>query len=343
MPYTNSPSLAWAGWRYRIQGGPIGGQYHGFIAPDETVDYQGWPAGPREMFRPMDDPRGLGVYPWEHWNKHVWGGTAYMEGQSPSDFVYRGPAEVRPRPNASGGVNTVRAVQQRRTAGFAVAPGNYKTLGAAPMVIATPAAGGGLFHGAMPVDPWVAHAGPDNPELAYLLKTAHPVCPAWGCGGPPRYLGPPDHIPAPSPAPVVTQPPPPTGPQPWSTVPIGPAGSDGCAQGQYRDAAGNCTSDWHNPYPMFLPLDSAAQPSPVVSANTCPTGYAQDGNGNCVVQCPAGETVDAQGNCLPPTASGITGWLESSTQLPLIGSVPNWGIVAVLGLVAMRMGGGRRR
>ena len=329
----------------RIQGGPIGGQYHGFIGPDETEDYMGWPAGPREMIRPMDDPRGLGAYPWEHWDKRVWGGTPLMEGDSVSDYVYRGPAEVRPRPNASGGVNTVRAVQLARTAGFAVAPGNYRTLGAL-----------------IPVDQPVHPVHP-FPLISPDTGPIHQVCPAWGCGGPPTWMNPLDGgraglpppwaigpVPvtqpiSPAPSPTVPQPPPPTGPAPVNVVPMGPPGSDGCAQGQYRDSAGNCTSDWHNPYSMYLPLDSTPAPAPTVSANTCPTGFLQDPNGNCVTTCPAGTVADSTGNCVAvATGTGITGWLGETTSL--FGyNIPNWGLgVGFLGLwMLMSRGGGRRR
>jgi len=328
MPFTNAPANAWAGWRMRIQGGPIGGQYHGFIGPDETEDYAGWPHGPREMIRPMDDYRGLGTYPWEYWDKQVFGGTPLMEGDTVSDFVYRSPAEMRPRPNASGGVNTVRGVQLARTAGFAVAPGNYRTLGAVPVVHAP------IF----PAHPFPIISYPDGGGAL------HQVCPAWGCGRPPWMIGPEPVSPGPSP--TVPQPPPPTGPQPGPTVPMGPPGSDGCAQGQYRDAAGNCTADWHNPYPMYLPLDNAPQPSPTISANTCPTGYVQDPYGNCMANCPAGYAPDAQNNCQPSAAAGtgIGGWLGETTSL-LGYNVPNWGIAAVFALVAMRgvSSGGRRR
>ena len=224
--YSTAPSFAWSGWRLRPPGGPIGGQYHGYIASDDIVDGVGWPAGAAEIYRPgdpaglgavrrlgppvhdphrhfvgppihiqhldcdqawkeylaahpldcdalwkqyhaahfhdpdpwrdfrrlhancpadkwadflqshpdCDDPRravpalhGLGasVGPWEK----IWSGTALTEGQTHSDHVYRSPAEIRPRPNASGGVNVVHGHQTMRSAGFAVAPGNYKGIG----------------------------------------------------------------------------------------------------------------------------------------------------------------------------------------------------------------------
>lgn len=295
--YSVAPSFAWAGWRLRVPGAPPGGggQYHGYLASDDVVDGYGWPAGHAEIYRPSHPQEALGIYPWHHWD-HGWHGTAYKEGETPSDMVFRGPAEVRPRPNASGGVNVVRAVQTMRTPGYAVAPGNYKALGAVP---------------AMPP----------------FFHTA-PICPAWGCGTPPWARGGWDgiYVPAPAspaPAPVVTQPPPPTGPTPTSIVQ-----STGCPVGQYQDQSGNCTSDWRNPYPMYLPLDPMISPAPTVAASTSPTGV-----------CPTGYTTDANGNCVvsgvAPSGGSITDWLGASTAIGGM-AVPNFVLLGGVLLVAMK-------
>lgn len=311
--YTAAPFNAWSGWRYRIPGGPIGGQYHGFIASDDIVDGVGWPAGHDEIFRAVDNPAGLGGMPWHGWDD-TWGGIPLNEGETVSDYVYRGPAEMRPRANASGGTNTVRAVQTRRSAGYAIAPGNYRGLGAMP------------------------------PR----------ACPAWGCGPPPHFLGPPvpgptihacPEIMMPSCPPgqtrgnsgppcytpsgpctglTVSQPPPPISPQP------GPITATGCPAGQYQDAAGNCTSDWRNPYALYLPDTYSPAPAPTVAANTCPTGYSQDpSTGNCL----------APG--VAPSGSGIMAWLGASTQIGGV-NIPNAAIAGVGALIAMKMFGGRR-
>jgi hypothetical protein len=296
--YTPAPYLAWSGWRYRIPGGPTGGQYHGYIASDDIVDGVGWPAGHDEIYRTVDNPAGLGAFPWQPWDE-TWGGIPLKEGETVSDYVYRGPAEMRPRANASGGVHTVNAVQTQRSAGYAIAPGNYKGIGAMPARI----------------------------------------CPAWGCDGPPswRKLGPPIHggpmpvpwhgpipFPGPRPSPIVPQPPPPPGPFPGPTV------AGGCPSGQYQDAAGNCTSDWHNPYSLYLPTDgSSPAPAPTVAANTCPTGYSVDPtSGNCVV---AGTA----------PSGGITAWLGSETTIGGM-QIPNYLLAGVGALVAFKMFGGRR-
>jgi len=344
--YTAAPFNAWPGWRYRIPGGPVGGQYHGYIASDDIVDGVGWPAGHDEIYRAVDNPAGLGGMPWHGWDDN-WGGIPLNEGETVSDYVYRGPAEMRPRPNASGGVHTVRAVQTRRSAGYALAPGNYRGLGA---LTDNPIVRGLLPHtvmspgGPAPIDRWPR------------------ACPAWGCGpvsflpgweNPPAPVNPPggpihscpEFMLSPCPpgqtrsnsgppcytesgpctGPTVPQPPPPYYPQP------APITASGCPSGQYRDAAGNCTADWSHPSPLYLPPDQGSpQPSPTVSANTCPTGYTQD---------------PSTGNCYPPGAapsgSGIMAWLGASTTIGGV-NIPNAAIAGVGALIAMKMFGGRR-
>lgn len=319
--YSIAPYNAWAGWRLRIPGGPVGGSYHGYLAADDLVDDSGgWPQGHDEIFRPIDTRQNLGIYPWNTWDPK-WHGSVLLEGQTVSDYVYRSPAEVRPRPNASGGINTVRAIQLERTPGFAVAPGNYKTLGAVPV----------------------------NTDPVYRISP--PVCPAWGCGPPPWTRGPLTTGTSPMPSPTVTQPPPPVSPAPAPITAIGPAGTNGCSPGQYRDAAGNCTSDWRHPYPMYLPLDNMLAPSPTIAASTCPTGYSQDpATGNCLSPgvCPSGYATDpTTGACVLASAvaatpgAGIMAWLQASTQFAGL-QIPNLAIAGV-GLWVLMRGGGRKR
>jgi hypothetical protein len=127
--YAASPDFAWQGWRLRIPGTNPGGEYHGFIAPDSA---SGWPAGRDEIgadglsgYKDSIDTGSAGP-----WQKDIWGGMIMGEVDNLSDHVYRSPGEMRPRPNASGGVNTVRSHQTMRSAGYAIAPGNYRSLGA---------------------------------------------------------------------------------------------------------------------------------------------------------------------------------------------------------------------
>ena len=332
--YTAAPFNAWSGWRYRIPGGPVGGQYHGYIASDDIVDGVGWPAGHDEIYRAVDNPAGLGGMPWHGWDEE-WGGIPLNEGETVSDYVYRGPAEMRPRPNASGGAHTVRAVQTRRSAGYAVAPGNYRGLGALtdnPIVrgilpqywlprpqYGTQPGGPISYPGRVPGD-W-QHFGPPMsacPQL--MLAPCPPGQRRTGNSGPPCY-----HETGPCEGPSVPQPPPPIYPQP------GPVAASGCPTGPYRDAAGNCTADWSHPSPLYLPPDQGSpQPSPTVSANTCPTGYTQDpSTGNCYAPGAA------------PSGSGIMAWLGASTTIGGV-NIPNAAIAGVGALIAFKMFGGRR-
>jgi len=140
--YRSAPDFAWSGWRYRIPGGPEGGQYHGFIGPDSSQSWDkgqgGWPAGSSEISDgPQKRPSGHSILPGQGssrgpWAKE-WGGTAFGEGETHSeDYVYRSPSEMRPRPNASGGQNVIFGTEDGVSPGFAEAPGNYRALGAAP-------------------------------------------------------------------------------------------------------------------------------------------------------------------------------------------------------------------
>jgi hypothetical protein len=124
--YSKAPPFAWSGWRLSIPGGPEGGQYHGFIGPDSS----GW-TPPGTHPKPAAQPA-----PWDD----VWGGTALKEGQNRSDYVYRSSAEMRPRPNASGGANVVQSFQTEKSAGYAEAPGAYKSLGLSlpPNIVSCP-------------------------------------------------------------------------------------------------------------------------------------------------------------------------------------------------------------
>jgi hypothetical protein len=99
----------------------------------------------------------------------------------------------------------------------------------------------------------------------------------------------------PGPTNWVSQPPPPPQPAPAPTVT-----DTSTPANMYRDAAGNLTSDWHNPYSLYLPLSPS--PSPSVAADTNPTPGA-------------GQT---------PTSPGIAGWFSQSTW-----GIPNWGLAAV--------------
>jgi hypothetical protein len=199
MPYATVPPNAWSGWRLTIPGGPEGGQYHGFIAPDSLHSWPGgeggWPPGGSEIGPAQHRPSGISQLPQGGsskgpWDKN-WGGTKFDELQTHSDYIYRGPGETRPNPNASGGANVVRGEQRERTPGYAEAPGNYKALGG----LGIPAAGE-----AITIVP--------NRQISF--RPPNYACPTWGCGAPP--------IISPGPTALTPQPPPPDTPAPVNTV-----------------------------------------------------------------------------------------------------------------------------
>jgi hypothetical protein len=169
--YAKAPPMAWAGWRLTLPGGPPGGQYHGYlgkVADDHACTCGGTCAD-------------------------CSGGTALREGDTVSDYVYRSPAEMRPRSNASGMFNT-SSVEQ--------APHG---LGAAGVVI--------------------DHAAP-----VFGIRTGLPIraYPVWGNGGQPERIVNNYYYPTGA-TNIVAQPPPPNGPGGTlvqsSPVPISPAPS----------------------------------------------------------------------------------------------------------------------
>lgn len=217
--------------------------------------------------------------------------------------VYRSPAELPPRPNAGGHQNILHVRHSQRRPGYSMVPGGlYPALGAVPVTIAPP-------------------------TPSFWGNGGRP-CPVWGCNGPVRAFPVDTTIPSP-PAPGATNVT--AMPVPGSITAPAPTVSNPCPAGQYQDAAGNCTDDWHNPYPLYLP----AQPSPVVSASTVSTPTA--GQPGCV----SGE-YDVNGNCIiTSTTPGTTpSWFTDPTQ-ELISGIPNWGLLAAAAGALMLMG--RRR
>lgn len=295
--YAAAPDFAWSGWRLKIPGGPYGGQYHGFIGPDSS----GWPAGLDEIYRQTDSVAGLGAWgetevsPYEH----DWGGLAQREGETLSDHVYRSPGEMRPRPNASGGAHVVHGFQRRRSAGFAVAPGNYRGIGGMGLTADVP--GGGTVTPYMQT-PRIVHPYPYPVEPLRPLLPPHSVCPAWGCDGPPHWWGPgtvpqpaPPQLPAPAPTvPVATIPP--ISPAPAPTVSV--SNDPQClAMGMNGGPYPYCNAGGLSPIDSMTP----AQGSPAAVA--------------------AG----------PGASPSISDWLSEST---MISSIPNMYVAAGAALAA---------
>jgi hypothetical protein len=182
--YTDAGDFAWSGWRLRIPGGPAGGQYHGFIAPDSDT---GWGtdngseiaenAPDRTLYSEPGNPF-LGDLPRDPW-ENEWGGTPLDEGETVSDHVYRSPGELRPRANASGGALTVYGYQTRRSAGFAESPGNM-----------TPAGVAYSKNLAVPVDSYHRPCPPlpGNQTLGAQMTISQRILPAPVHGGPARSV-----------------------------------------------------------------------------------------------------------------------------------------------------------
>ena len=231
----------------------------------------------------------IGSSPWDFFNA----------GHTAADGVYRSPGETPPSANPNRETNTVVERHTRRTAGYALVPGAYAHLGIAA-----------------PVSPGIW----DPIEIlpTYPAGVIHPY---------PRPILPPRRPIAPLPRPpilplstgatsAVPQPPPVEQPAP------APAVCD--ASSMYRDAAGNLTCDWHNPYSLSLPA-----PAPTVPADTSYT----PGAGQMPTSVP---TDSVQGNVVSPSSS----WLTDPGQ-ELISGIPNWGILAAAAAAFMLMKGRR--
>jgi hypothetical protein len=301
--YRSAGDFAWSGWRYRIPGGPEGGQYHGFIAPDSSQAWEGgqggWPGGRSEIAEgPQRRPSGHSLLPGQGssfgpWDNN-WGGTAFTGGETHSDHgdhnVYRSPSEMRPRPNASGGVNVIFGHQEERTPGYAEAPGNYRSLGRFGMMIA-----------------------PETPYRIMPIGLPRPLPPV-------RYpvsLIPADNLPLPKPAPVVF-----TGPDMWRPLPIPSAGS-GATNVVAQPPA------FQSPGPVYMvPWTAppvAPAPAPTVAAS--PADYLPS----------QGQVIDGltPGTPSAPSAqpASFTEWLSASTIIP--GVANQW--IALGGIAAFLM------
>ncbi len=234
----------------------------------------------------------------------------YLGNASPWDFanpgsyspagIFRSPGEVPPSANANKVTNIVSEPHAVQRVGQAEVPG---ALGMMPMYRMDDADIVRLPNRVSPVPPIVARP-PITPPVV-ISPTPHPI-----------------PFPVPARTPVVTQPPtttiPTTGTGATSKVTQPPPASPAptsmvCDQGSmYKDAAGNWTCDWHNPYSLYLP-----QPSPVVAADTSTTPTA------------------GQTTAVPAS------WFTDPAQ-ELISGIPNWGLVAAAGVGLMLLMRGKR-
>lgn len=319
---TKSPDFAWSGWRLRIPGGPEGGQYHGYIAPDSSQSWEGgqggWPGGRSEIAEgPQKRPSGHSLLPGQGssygpWDKE-WGGTAFTGGQTHSDHagkeIYRSPSEMRPRANASGGVNVIFGDQEEATAGYGEAPGNYRGLG----MMMAPATGEPV--GVMPTYP-VLRATPlpyIPPAPAPTPAPANPMYPVRVVVGPDMQRLP--YYPATTPAPP-------------TTIPAAGSGATNVVAQPPQ---------FQTPGPVYMvpwtPPGVSPSPAPVVNAT--PADYYPS----------QGQVIDGLTPGTPSAPTSTTGttfsdWLSESTIFPSIQN--QWILLAAVGAFLMMGGKGKR-
>lgn len=110
--YRDSGAFAYPGWRLTVPGGPAGGHYKGFTHNYSEGTAIGTVADPNDDYE-LARAKGLAAHDPIHTHPNAPRG------------VYRSPAEVPPRANASGSAMTYRGFQTRRHAGTSVAPGSF--------------------------------------------------------------------------------------------------------------------------------------------------------------------------------------------------------------------------
>jgi hypothetical protein len=292
MPRVDVAPFAWSGWRLALPGNPPGGQYHGFTANDGLNGIDG------AMVLEGIDGLASSAGPWET----EWGGIALQEGDELSDYVHRTSAEMRPRANASGGTNVITEFQVQRPG--PLAPGHL------PVMIGRAPQGDFYDRIELPLPPRFA------PRTVATVPKPRVV------GTPVKAKPPAAHIPVPvrKPLPKVgptgwthttTQPPPPKSPAPAPTV------ANRCAAGEYIDAAGNCTADWHNPYSLYLPKSPA--PAPTVAAS--PSDFLPSN----------GQPLDASA-----AAAAGASWFDEETIIPGVKNSIVAGGSALLAILLLR-------
>lgn len=258
---------------------------------------------------------------------HGFLGAAGRPGPSPWDFfnpghysadgVYRSPGETPPSANPNRETNTVVVRHTRRRVGDSVVPGAFSPrLGYVDPCPGIPdqfraACEAGFPQQVIAPSPQPVAIRPIAPAPKPVSNVRYPIAPIL------------DHIPivfSASTQPVL-QPPPVDVPQPAPVVNNAPPPA-----GMYRDAAGNLTSDWHNPYSLYLP--ETIQPAPIVSADTSLTPGAG--------QMPTSVT----GGSVQGNAVGAPSWFTDPNQ-ELITGIPNWGLVAAAAAAFFLMKGRR--
>jgi len=106
--YSPVQAFAYPGWRLTLPCGPPGGHQKGFTAANAAGT-----SAPHKNAYEADRHAGVAAHD-----------SSHIHPRNPRG-VYRGPAEVPPRSNASGSTNVSSSFQIQRHAGTSVAPGSF--------------------------------------------------------------------------------------------------------------------------------------------------------------------------------------------------------------------------
>lgn len=351
--YRDGQAFAYPGWRLTVPGGPAGGHYKGFTHNYSAGTAIGTVADPNDEYE-LARAEGRAAHDPVHSHPNAPRG------------VYRGPAEVPPRANASGSAMTYRGFQTKRHAGTSEAPGSFPAefYETGEDVLATMLQPGmGLIpamvdHVTYPI----RYLGPPTPGTSVYTAVPSGVAPA------PNIVA--SGLPASQMiriGPIVDGGPPMPGPMPvdprlfdggpiyYHGGPISPIGPAHPIVPQPSTPPGVVQTQAPAPAPSVpaptLPGGTmpGLAPAPTVASgvvNLDQSGNYVDAFGN--VYSPSDVTLDPTTNqyrlqpgATPSTTASITSWLTSHS---LYSAWPNWYFVAGAGALFLLMGGrhGRR-
>lgn len=348
--YREVPAFAYPGWRLTVPGGPAGGHSKGFTHTQAA----GTDIAPQDEYE-MDREDGMSSHD-----------AVHASPRNPRG-VYRSPAEVPPRPNASGSAHTYRGLQTERHAGTSVAPGSYPAdffeTGEDDFISLAQGAGRQLLNPSSLVERAIGIGDYRRPNTvgAVPIDTVIRATPILNYGGPVPYHGPL----LPSGSPTVS-----SGCH-TSLTPGAPGYGPGweCVNGEWvavGDAAPvapfpslpstGATSVVNQPAGSLAP----APPSPSVPVYTAPPVSPapaptvatneviplNDGSGN-YLNVSTGQIIPASAVAqnlatmqLTAPSSSALNWLEQPSSF--FPSIPNWGLLAAAAAGAALLMGKRR-
>lgn len=318
--YRSAPHFAYPGWRLTIPGGPAGGHYKGF-----THNYSAGTA--IDAGDEYEADRGAGA------SSHD---AVHATPRNPRG-VYRSSGEVPPRPNASGSAHTYTGHQTMRHAGTSVAPGSFPApysesdedsflsgLGLTAMQLRSDGVDYAANARAAALERMVGLRAPirivnEAPIPSRPNTIAAPSVSQIVPGGVISWAAPPST----GATSVVNQPPP---------VLVAPA-----------PAVANVPAA-----PPVSPAPAPVVASPVVVPASDGSGNyirISDGTvvpGNSVYQNPATgqlQTAAASTGATPSSVAGVEAWLAQNS---IWSAVPNWALLAGVGVMLFAGKGGRR-